>query len=144
MNIWQLKEFFDEKMAHMPPSDDIEELDAPHVFLKFALTSDPDCSDPVIGHFEMANRGIKYDGYYLNEDEKEFHVLSLIYIDDLDSLTEAGLRESFNQADAGAIRFAETAIKGRSNITTDSEVGEHVQELIDCLQQGYTIVFDFY
>ncbi|MDD5885457.1 MAG: AIPR family protein [Erysipelotrichaceae bacterium] len=144
MNIWQLKEFFDEKIAHMPPSDEMEELDAPHVFLKFALSSDPDCSDPIIGHFEMANRGIKYDGYYLNEDEKEFHVFSLIYFEDFDSLNEAEIRRAFNEAESGAIRFAETAMKGKSNITTDSEVGEHVQELIDCLSNGYSIIFDFY
>lgn len=144
MNVWQLKEYFDEKIAHMPPADEGEELDAAHVFLKFVLSTEPDCSDPVIGHFEMQNRGIKYDGYYLNEDEKEFHVLSLLYFDDLDALTEQKVVQTFNLYERGALNFVEAAIKGKSNIATDTEVGEHVQELIDCFEQGCNVVLDFY
>lgn len=144
MNIWELKTFFDDKIAHMPPFDDMESLDTAHIFLKLAVSYLPECSDPTIGHFEMESRGIKYDGYFLDEDEKEFHVLSLIYFDDLENLTESKMKEVFSDVTAGAENFVRTALKGKSNISTENDIGEHIQELIDDLDDGYSVVFDYF
>jgi len=144
MNIWELKTFFDDKIAHMPPFEGMESLDSAHIFLKLALSYVPECSDPVIGHFEMENRGIKYDGYFLDEDEKEFHLLSLIYFDDLDNLTEAKTKEVYEKASAGACNFVRAGLKGKSNISTENDIGEHVQEMIDDIADGYSVVFDYF
>jgi hypothetical protein len=144
MNIWELKNFFDDKVAHMPPFEDMDSLDSAHIFLKLAVSYLPECSDPVIGHFEMASRGIKYDGYFLDEDSKEFHVLSLIYFDDLDNLNETKTKDAFNDSINGSFNFVKTALKGKSNISTENDIGEHIQELIDDLEDNYNVVFDFF
>lgn len=143
MDIWEYKDFFDEKMTHEAPSDD-EPLDYAHQFLKMVLGHLPNCSDPVVGHFEIPNRGIKYDGYFLDEDEKEFHLLSLAYFDDLDSLNEKKMQDVENDCYRGAIKFIETALSGKCNIGTENEVGEHVQELIEDLKDDYKIIWDFF
>ena len=144
MTALEYKKFFDEKISHLPPMEEDECLDTPHQFLKMATSYMSECSDPVIGHFEMESRGIKYDGYFLDEDEKEFHVLSLIYFDDPLSADKDSKSRAFEEARQSALNFIKAGIKGKSSISTETEIGEHVQEMVDDLSNGYKIVLDFF
>lgn len=132
MDLWEYRTFFNEQIAKLPPRNDGIVLDSAHLFLQMALEHISGCSDPQIGNFEIDERGIKYDGYYYNEDEHEYHLLSLIYFDNIDNLQAKDVREACGDARHHAMAFLHQALdRGRSNIPTENIVGEHVQELID-------------
>lgn len=141
MNIWEYKEYFDKKMSSL--SDDGELLDEKHKFLKLVLST-LDCPDLIVGHFELQSRGIKYDGYYEDEDDCVFHVISLVYFEDLADVTEQNVRDEFEKTKEGSFNLLYAALDKQANIGTETEVGEHVQTLKNAIDSNYDVEFDFY
>ena len=144
MTALEFKKFFEERISRLPPMEEEDCLDTPHQFLKMITDYMSECSDPIVGHFEMESRGIKYDGYFLDEDEKEFHVLSLIYFDDPVNVDESSRSKAFEEARQGALNFIKAGLKGKSSVSTETEIGEHIQEMMDDLSNGYKTILDFF
>ncbi len=144
MNCLELKEFFDQKVAQMEPSEETESLDYSHRFLAMAIYHIFETNEATIGNFELPNKGIKYDGVYFDEDEKVYHIFLLIYINDLNDIRSSLINQEISLAREGANNLIKAAMRGRSNISTTFEVGEHVQDIIDAIDNGTSICFDFF
>ena len=145
MNLFELKNYFDSKISSMPLDDEYDiTLDSGHIFLKMALRYATQCSEPVIGEYRLENRGIKYDGYYVDEDEKEFHLLSLVYFENLDNINEYIVNNSVEKALESAKNFVKSAYMQKSSVSAESEIGEHIQEMIEDVNSGYSICIDIF
>lgn len=145
MNLFELKNYFDSKISSMPLDDEYDiTLDSGHIFLKMALRYATQCSEPVIGEYRLENRGIKYDGYYVDEDEKEFHLLSLVYFENLDNINEYIVNNSVEKALESAKNFVKSAYMQKSSVSAESEIGEHIQEMIEDVNSCYSICIDIF
>ena len=145
MDNFELNDYIKTKIDSMPVDQADEPMAYKHLFLKLALDYLPNCSNPVIGTYEIPAKGIKYDGYYVDEDEKEFHLLVAIYYDDISSLDESRVYIDLKEAEKSAGNFLKMALSRSSSIGTDTEVGEHMQELADDHASGdYSIEVDIF
>lgn len=143
MDIYELNEIFQKKLSELP-SDDENLLDEGHKFLQVALSYLPNCSDPIVGLYEVQNAGIKYDGYYVDEDEKEFHILGLLYYKDLDSLTERQVSGDLGQLQIQIGNFVKQAFRKNSVFDSNDEIGEHLHELKDDADSKYSVYVDIF
>lgn len=144
MDNFELNDYIKTKIDSMPADQSDEPMAYKHLFLKLASDYLPSCSNPIIGTYEIPAKGIKYDGYYVDEDEKEFHLLIAVYYDDISSLDEATVNAHLNAAEKSAGNFVKMALSRPSCIGTDTEVGEHMQELADDYESGYSIEVDIF
>ena len=143
MNVCELNDIFGDKISKLQPDPDGPVLDAAHLFLRMSLDYCTDAGEPVIGNFEIPGRNIKIDGYYLDEDNQEFHILSLLYFDE-PSPEQIVTEEQFEIAKEGVLNFVKQAFQVTSDVPTSSELGEMVQELYDDVSAGYSTVVDFF
>lgn len=144
MDLFEINAFFQDKINSMGDVGDVETLDTAHKFLSLALSYVPNCSDPIIGLFDIPNLGIKYDGYYLDEDEKEFHLLGVLYYDDVKKLTESAVKEDLTKLFNSLGQFLKSSFMRCIPCGTETEVGEHMQELRDDVGAGYKIFIDIF
>lgn len=144
MNVSEANELFKTKIeSNLQGEDELEST--PVRFLRLAIDSCTQSSDKEISSFEAPAAGIAYNGYYLNEDEKEFHVVSLVYFKDVNVAPDS-IATSASTAESGVHAFVRQAFLHPSerSISPTSQIEEHMNCLHDCANEGYNLFIDFF
>lgn len=142
MNVLEANELFQKRISSN--SSDNDGLDPyPIRFLKLALDLCVQASDMEIGSFEAPSEGIAYNGYCIDEDQKEFHIVTLAFFDD-PSVTPDVVVERIDSAKIGVFSFIKEALlpESRRSVSPVSEISEHMSELKEAIDNKYELFID--
>ena len=144
MKNYDYSEIFKNRIDNLEFDDEENPLSLRHKFLKMAVFETGGTFDPEIGNFEIPARKIKIDGYYDDEDEKIFHILSLIYFDEHE-ISEEEFVDEYNKNMLFITNFIFQALSiNNSSLLTTSTTYEACMAFKDAKDNGYSFVIDFY
>lgn len=137
-------DLFKKRVDSLEFDDEENPLSAKHKFLKMAVFETAGFLDAEVGNYEIPGRKIKIDGYYDDEDEKVFHVLSLLYFDS----NEVSKEEFIEQYEKNVLyieNFIFLALSiNKSSLLSTSTTYEACMAFKDAKDNGYSFVVDFY
>lgn len=137
-------ELFKNRIDSLEFDDEENPLSYRHKFLKMAVFESAGFFDAEVGNFEIPARKIKIDGYYDDEDEKTFHILSLLYFEK-EEISEDEFKEEYNKNLLNIANFIFQALEiNKSSILTTSNVYEACMAFKDAKDNKYSFVIDFY
>lgn len=144
MNVSDANNLFREKINSIPQGeDDFEPFQIR--FLQLAIDYCTQASDKEVGSFEVPSAKIAYNGYYANEDEKEFHIVGLAFFQD-PTVSVDVITTKIKGVEQTAYALARQAFLSESEriVNPISQIQEHMNGLKDASEEGYKLFFDFF
>lgn len=144
MKNYNFVEHFKRRIDSIEFDDEENPLSYRHKFLKMAIFESSGSTDVFVDNYDIPARRIKIDGYYDEEDEKIFHIISLIYFDE-NEVSEAFFREEYKKTLLCITNFIFLALSiNNTTLITTSTVYEACMAFKDAKESGYSFVIDFY